>query len=473
MKIINSAYQFNFADGIFAPYDRVLVAVSGGADSVALLRLLIELRDELQLHLEVAHLQHGIRGEEAREDARFVAGLADQFGLTFHFKEVSVPEIRAAAGKGNLEALARHERYRFFAEVAHARGLQKVAIAHTLDDQAETVLMRFLRGSGLKGIGGMAPLQVMNSIGSDSLPSFAVIRPLLQVTKAEILNYLAVKHQAYRTDRTNQDTALLRNWVRLELLAKIRERVDGRLAERLGQQAELMRDEDVVLGELARHRLGEISTADGLSRVALLAEPIAMRRRLLRLWIETARGNLRGMDFVQIDDLLRLINDGPPQGRLAIRGGWELLREYETLKLIRRSVRIERKCYSYNFTLGSSLQIPEAGGELQGELVKPPIAELPGNLSEAVFDAVCLTGPLTVRNFRHGDYFHPLGMTGRKKIKDLFIDNKVALSVRARLPLLILGQEVIWVPGYGRSTIARVSADTKSILRLKLVTLGT
>jgi tRNA(Ile)-lysidine synthase len=178
------------------------------------------------------------------------------------------------------------------------------------------------------------------------------------------------------------------------------------------------------------------------------------------------------MDFVHIDDLLRLINDGPPQCRLAIPGGWELVREYETLKLVRRSGRIERNCYSYDFKLGSTLQIPEAGCELQGELVKPPVAELPANLSEAVFDAACLTEPLTVRNFRHGDCFQPLGMTGHKKIKDLFIDNKVALSLRANLPLLVLGQEIIWVPGYGRSTVARVSADTKLILRLKLVTLG-
>jgi len=459
--------------GLLVPGDRILVAVSGGPDSVALLRLLVELRDEFQLHLEVAHLQHGIRGEEAREDARFVAALADQLGLPFHLKEVSVPAIRAAAGKGNLEALARQERYRFFAEVARARGLHKVATAHTLDDQAETVLMRFLRGSGMKGLGGMAPLQRMESIGSGSLSGLTVIRPLLQVSKAEILNYLAEKHQACRLDRTNRDTALQRNWIRLDLLPKIRERVDGRLSERLGQQAELMRDDEKLLAELSRRKLEEISTANGLRRDALLAEPIAMQRRLLRLWIEAARGNLRGLDFVHIDELLRLIKDGAPQGRLAIPGGWELAREYDVLKLVRRLARIERECYSYDFTVGSTLRILEASRELRSEVVKPPLAELPADLSAAVFDSAYLTGPLTVRNFRHGDYFQPLGMTGHKKIKDLFIDNKVALAVRAKLPLLVLGQEILWVPGYGRSAIARVSADTKSILRLKLVTLGT
>ncbi|MBM2802332.1 MAG: tRNA(Ile)-lysidine synthase [Deltaproteobacteria bacterium] len=464
--------NYSQTQGLILSGDRILVAVSGGPDSVALLRLLVELRDEFQLDLEVAHLQHGMRGEEAREDARFVTALADTLGLPFHLKEVSVPEIRSAAGKGNLEALARQERYRFFAEVARARGLDKVATAHTLDDQAETVLMRFLRGSGMKGLGGMAPLQVMDSTGG--LPSkLTVVRPLLETSKVEIVNYLTEKHQTFRLDRTNWDSALLRNWIRLELLPKMRERVDSRLSERLGQQAELMRDDDALLAELARRKLEEISTANGLNRNALLAEPIALQRRLLRLWIETARGNLRGMDFVHIDELLRLITDGPPQGRLAIPGGWELAREYDLLRLVCRLVWVERECYSYELTVGSTRQIPEAGRELRSELIKPPLAELPADLSVAVFDAACLTGPLTVRNFRRGDYFQPLGMTGHKKIKDLFIDNKVALSVRAKLPLLVLGQEVIWVPGYGRSAIAQVSADTKAILRLKLVTLGT
>ncbi len=459
--------------GLCYPGDRLLVAVSGGPDSVALLRLLFDLSQELDLHLEVAHLQHGIRGEETREDARFVAALADMLGSPFHLKEVSVPEIRTVAGKGNLEALARDERYRFFAELVRARGLKKVATAHTLDDQAETVLMRFLRGSGMKGLGGMAPFKRMEPMGSDSSSGLTVIRPLLQVSKAEILNYLTEKHQAYRLDRTNRDTALLRNWIRLELLPKIRERVDSRLSERVGQQAELMRDEDALLAELAGRKLAQISNAKGLSRGALLAAPIAMQRRLLRLWIEAARGNLRGLDFVHIDELLRLIKDGAPQGRLAIPNGWELVREYDLVKLVRRLVRIERKCYSYEFTVGLTLEIPEAGGELRGEVVKPPLAALPANLSEAVFDMACLTGPLIVRNFRNGDYLQPLGMSGHKKIKDLFIEQKLPLARRANQPLLVLGQEILWVPGYGRSERAKVTLATATILRLKLVSQNT
>jgi len=204
----------------------------------------------------------------------------------------------------------------------------------------------------------------------------------------------------------------------------------------------------------------------------LLAEPIAMQRRLLRLWIEAARGNLRGLDFVHIDELLRLIKDGAPHGRLAIPGGWELAREYDRIKLIRRQPRVKRHCYAYDFAAGSTLTIAEAGWEIRSEFIQPPLAHFPSDPSEAVFDAACLTGPLIVRNLRNGDYLQPLGMSGHKKVKNLFIDQKLPLALRATLPLLVLGQEILWVPGYARSERAKVTAGTASILRLKLVALS-
>ena len=153
---------------MITPGGDLLVAVSGGPDSVALLHLLYDLREELELRLEVAHLQHGIRGAEAQEDARFVAELAEKLGLPFHLKEVNLRQIKSAAGKGNLEALARAERYRFFADVARERNLGKIATAHTQDDQAETVLMWLLRGSGMKGLGGMPPTHQLDGTNIDS-----------------------------------------------------------------------------------------------------------------------------------------------------------------------------------------------------------------------------------------------------------------------------------------------------------------
>jgi tRNA(Ile)-lysidine synthase len=456
---------------LLASGDRVLVAVSGGADSVTLLHLLYELRRELKLGLEVAHLQHGIRGPEAQEDARFVAELAAKLELPFHLKEVNVLEIKSAAGKGNIEALAREERYRFFAAVAGERKLGKIATAHTQDDQAETVLMWLLRGSGLKGLGGMSPANrlIGTNIEPDSRP--VVIRPLLDVSRAEIEEYLNEKRLAFRIDRSNQDPSFLRNWIRLELIPRLKEKMDRNLSWRLAQQARLIREEDELLDGLAKAALGEARNAEGMDRGSLFKHGRAMQRRLLRLWIEEARGHLRGLDFQHVEALLDLIKAGPPQSRLAIPGGWELIREYEQLRLEKwsRSLKQQCACYSYELRVGENLHIREAGLRIVSRELLPPFPGPPADRMDAFFDSAGFAGKLTMRNFRPGDRFQPLGMRGHKKVKDFFIEKKIPLSVRTSLPLLVLGDEVIWIPGYARSEVGKVTAQTEVILNLRAV----
>ncbi len=456
---------------MIAPGDGLLVAVSGGPDSVALLHLLYDLREELELRLEVAHLQHGIRGVEAQEDAKFVAELAAKLRLPLHLKEIDLPRIRSAAGKGNLEGLARAERYRFFATVARERKLGKIATAHTQDDQTETVLMWLLRGSGLKGLGGMPSVHVLDGTNIEPASRLLVVRPLLNVSRAEIEEYLKEKDLTFRLDRSNQDLSFLRNWIRLKLIPQLKEKIDGNLLARLAQQAELIRQEDDLMDDLARGALDEMRTAEGINRGSLLSHSKAMQRRLVRLWIAATRGHLRGLDFQHVESLLDLIADGPPQGRLSIPGGWQLVKEYENLKLDKQSRKMGQQCpcYSYNLRFGEDLLIHEAGLTIQSLEISPSLARLPDNFMEAVFDIASLTPDLTLRNFRRGDRFQPLGMAGHKKVKELFIEKKVPLAVRASLPLLVLGDEVIWIPGYGRSEYGRVTRVTKAILHLKAV----
>lgn len=442
--------------------EAVLVAVSGGPDSVALLHILNGLREELGFHLEVAHLHHGIRGEEAKEDARFVAAMAERLGIHFHLKKVNLPQLRLAAGKGNLEQLARGERHRFFIEVARERNINKVATAHTLDDQAETVLMWVLRGCGMTGLGGMSPIRPMEGTNDDVL----LIRPLLGVSKDEVLEFLRDRRIDYRVDRTNQDTKLLRNWIRQRWLPQLKERVDAQLPSRLAQEAELIRDEDAFLESLARRELERIRGPRGMDRGLFLQLNRAMQRRVLRLWIEETRGHLRGIDLAHIDELLKLIEGRTPQSRLAIPGGWELLREYETLRLEKRSRSRKRLCYSYEIQIGRELEIPEASMTIRSEYIAPPLRSLPQDFAEAVFDATALPTTLVIRNFRRGDRFTPLGMKGHKKVKDLFIEKKVPRSVRETLPLLSADREILWITGYGRSEIGKIHPQTSSILRL-------
>ena len=458
---------------LFSPGDRVLVAVSGGPDSLALLHVLHELREEWGLHLEVAHLQHGIRGEEAKQDARYVAALAVKLGLAFHLQEIDLPELRSRAGKGNLEALARAQRYQFFAQIAQRQGLNLIATAHTQDDQAETILMWLLRGAGRTGLGGINPLQALHSSGDEWPRGCAIVRPFLKISKAEILEFLRQRQIDYRVDATNSDTKLLRNWIRLELLPQLRERIDGRVAKRLAGQAAMLRDEQSVLDRIAQSELEKCRRGDGLDSTILLRQPVALQRLMLRRWIEEVRGNLRGIDFAHVEALCCLAATGPAQGRLAIPGGWELRREYDLLRLVKGTRQRQSICYFYGMTLCAPLSIPEAGVSILSERLPSPVEMEPFSSLEAIFDADELPEPLTVRNFRNGDRFAPLGMDGHKKVKDLFIDRKVALSERVKLPILVGAEQILWIPGHGRSRIAMATPASRTLIRIKVVPLGT
>jgi tRNA(Ile)-lysidine synthase len=448
--------------GLLTAGDRVLLGVSGGPDSVALLHSLVALREELEFDIEMAHVIHGIRGEEARRDAEFVAALAGRLGLGFHLHEVDLPRLKMERGKGNIEALGREERYRFFAAVAERSGCGKVATAHTRDDQVETVLMWLLRGGGRRGLGGMPPRRPLGAGAGIRL-----IRPLIECSKAEVLNFLGGHWIEYRTDSTNWDSLPLRNWIRLQLLPQLREKIDSRLDERLAHLSDIFREEDRILDGLASEILKTSDRSGGMPREALLRIEKGMQRRVMRLWIQEVTGGLRGLNFDQVEDCLKLALNGRSQGRVSLGRGWEMVREYESLGLRKSSVKQSGQlCYTYHLPVGGELVVPEAGVRIRSSLHTEWSRTCVEH--EAVFDLRCLSATLTVRNFRAGDRFRPLGMTGRKKVKDLFIDKKAPSAVRTALPFLLSGEEILWIPGYGRSEVAKVSPDTKEILKVEL-----
>lgn len=449
--------------------DGVLVAVSGGPDSIALLHLLVELREERSLRLEVAHLHHGIRGEEARRDALFVADLAKTLELPFHLKEINLAEVKSEKGKGNLEAMAREERYHFFGALAEERGISKVATGHTQDDQAETVLMWLLRGTGRRGLGGMSPVRPLNTKGDSCSEGPLVIRPLIDVSREEICRYLEKKSLEYRTDWTNEETKLLRNWIRLHLLPELKQNIDPMLPARLVHLAEVLRDEERFLQHNAREELRKVQDGKDLSRAVFLQRDKGLQRRLLRLWIERVLGDLRRFDFQHIEDALRLIAQGRPQGRLSLPRGWELVRDYEILRLEKRKPKVKPVCYCYPLAYDSELDIIEAAVKIRTQRLSSAPAVWPTDATEAFFDLSSLPRELTVRNFRRGDRFQPLGMKGHKKVKDLFIEKRLSLSVRSRLPLILAAEEILWIPGYARSDLAKILPETKEILRVKVL----
>ena len=453
---------------MLSPGKRILAAVSGGADSVAMLYLLYGLREELELTIEVAHLQHGVRGEEAIEDARFVACLAEQLGLIFHLKEIDLPQLKIASPGSSLEEIGRLERYRFFGETAHRRQLEAVATAHTADDQAETVVMRLFRGAGRTGLGGMTAVRqfdLPNSVSANVL----LIRPLLDASRKQVTEFLDQRKLNYRTDSSNADLFYLRNWIRLTLMPQVSQKFGAELPARLCAQAEVLHDEEAYLGDLTRQQFEKVSDGKDLNRGAFLNINKALQRRLIRLWIERRRGHLRAIDCDHVEAALSLIAAGPPQGRLAFPGGWQLSREYETITFERDRPSFKSRCYSYEFRAGMTLNIVEAGVTIDSELLDLAPGKLPDTFMEAAFDAALLKGNLLVRNFRSGDRFRPLGMSGHKKVKDLYIANKLPLHKRAVLPLLVMDGEILWVPGYGRSDFAKIGSATRISLYLRAI----
>ena len=453
---------------MFSFGEKVLVAVSGGPDSVALLHLLYGLKDELGLRLEVAHLQHGMRGEEGREDGLFVAKIAEQLALSFHVRDVDLPGMKSQKGRGNLEAMGREERYRFFASLAEERNIQKVATAHTRDDQVETLFMWLLRGSGRRGLGGMPPVRRLISVKNASFKGAVLVRPLIEISREEIIYFLAREGLEYRTDKTNLDQAPLRNWIRLRLLPQVREKFDSGLDGRLAHLAEILREEEEILERMTRDSLEHALQGGNLVRESLLQLDKALQRRLLRLWFETTLGEIRGFGFHHVEKALHFIAQGAPQGRLSVVRGWELVKQYGTVYLEKKRNKQRPVYYSYTLPREGELVIPEAGMKIQSGLVPFSSGICPRDNCEAIFDVAVLPEKLTVRNFRRGDRFHPLGMKGHKKLKDLFIEKKAPLEVRSTLPLFLAGEEILWIPRYGRSEVAKVGPETREVLRIRL-----
>ncbi len=488
-------------EDILAPGDAVLVGVSGGPDSVALLHVLTELAPALALSLEVAHVEHGIRGAESRQDAVFVRRMAEGLSLPFHLTHLDLPgaeypeadnpgaadapearagdrEARAGQGRaGNLEARARAQRYRFFARVAAERRLGKVAVGHNRGDQVETMLMWLLRGCGPEGLAGMPAARPLDRDAAGARGPW-LIRPLLEVPRNEILAYLARRKLAYREDPTNRDPRFLRNWIRGSLLPELRARAGGGLEDRLARLGGLLRSDNVLLERWVANAYPRVSREDVLDRAAFLGIEPELRPRLVRFWLGRVLGTLRRTGHAHVEAVLNLIAGTRPHARVSLPGGWTVVREYEWVRLVSRVAdtrlvkRREREDVSHPLSLEGELLLPQAGVKVT--TWRSDSVELPESPFEAAFDLRVverIPGTLRVRNFRPGDRFRPLGMVGRKKLKDLFIEKKLPRSHRRTLPLLLAGEEIVWIPGCARGDFARLEPDSRAAWRIKVLPL--
>lgn len=439
------------ATGIIPAGSRGLVAVSGGADSVALLHLLHGVAADRGLELRAAHLDHALR-TDSPEDAAHVRDLCAALGVALVTARIDVAAMARVAG-GGVEEAARDARRNFLRETAQAQGCAWIALAHQRDDQAETFLLRLLRGAGTTGLAGMRPVEG------------AFVRPLLPFSRAELVGWLAGQGIAWREDASNQDLAFTRNRVRHELLPLLESynpTIRARLNELCRQLAE---DEEDWSARVALELARTAERVAGECRLpcAVLAEASpAMAGRLVRAALKGVRGDLRRLDAGHIRAVLALASGSRPQGELHLPGTW-VGRRYESLWLRRKAPgTVPQEPFAI---AGPGLYPLNCGRFLQVAVV----AESRGVDSHSVeFDAAKVPFPLLVRAPRTGDRLQPQGLAGTKKLQDLFVDLKLTREERAAAVLVLAGDEVLWVAGVRRCEGLRPTSSGP-VLRLEFL----
>jgi tRNA(Ile)-lysidine synthase len=443
--------------------ERLLIALSGGPDSVCLLRILKILQEELRLDLQAQYIDHGLRPGEAGLEIDFCKNLCAKFNLPFLTKKVDV-KCYAREKKLNIQEAARELRYRAFEETARDFNAEKIALGHTADDQAETVLMRLLRGTGPAGLSGIPPVRGK------------FIRPLIEVQRKEVEQYLGEEKIDFIIDSSNLKKDYLRNEIRLSLMPRIKE-INPNIADTLLRTASIFREEERYFEILVAKTLMKVVSRKKNSHIELFLSPLeamekVILRRTLRRAIDETKG-LRGISFIHIEDIIELVKKGKPGDRLYLPHGIRAIKTYSTLTLTSESpVRLN----SYTLNVPGEIILKETGVLIHASLGETQDFEEPSQSvredadfkTSATFDAERLIFPLIIRSREKGDFFYPLGFGKKKKLQDFFVDEKVPRDERDAIPLIVSGDDIVWVVGYRGDDRFKVTDETKRVLKLEV-----
>ena len=459
-RFLQRTHRFILQHDMIRSGEAIVVGFSGGVDSLALLVALYELRHPLDCQLHIAHLNHQLRGDST-SDAELVKQYANLLKLPFTIKKIDIPALIKQRNQ-SIEALARKERYEFFETVSKKIGATKVALGHQRNDQAETVLMNLLRGAALTGLRGILPIR-----------DGKFIRPLLDFSRTEIEEFVAEQGLQPCEDSTNWDRNFLRNRIRLDLLPLLKRDYNRNIQNTLAQNAELLRAESDYLEDIARKALdaclAEPATHDVviLNRLMFLRHHPALRRRILRLAIGQIQGDMKELAFNHSEFMLQLSEGKSPNRQLNLPNNLEFLRAYNQLIIQRPTSKIGE--FEYTVSVPGDNNFPALNTVMVATIVEAPSRKtsyvLDGKF-QAVFDVDQIQMPLKIRSRRAGDRFQPFGMKGTKKVKDFFIDAKVPQRIRESMPILVTGDEILWVVGHRTSEKCKVSNKTRRFLHL-------
>lgn len=423
---------------MLAPGTRVIAAVSGGPDSVCMLHVLRDLGFTLA---GVAHFNHKLRGEDSEADEQFVALLAAEIGLPFYRAEASLVS-------GNLEQSLRRARRTFFLSLLRDGLADRVALGHTLDDQAETVLFRFLRGSGLAGLAGILPVTAEG-----------LIRPLLDIRRAEVEEFLRTRGIAWREDASNRDPRFARNRIRHALLPRLAREWNPRIVESLAQLADLAHEEERWwAAEVAGHATVGSDASVELDAALLTGMPRALARRVVRHAMRLTRGGLQGIEFRHVERVLDLAARPQGDGRLTLPG-LTVERSFAWVRFVKSAgpVRVEPRLVKVPGVYPS----PDGNSLIQIDVVEGS----PGSGACDRLRVGCAAEPLELRGWRPGDRYKPAGRDREHKIRDLFQETRVPSWKRPFWPILTGKGEILWAKGFGIA--AELAAESGPGLRIR------
>ena len=442
---------------MFDPPDMIVVAVSGGPDSVCLLDLLFRLRKVLGVRLCVAHLNHELRGGASDGDARFVSRLAGKMDLPFHSGRCDAETLAKAEGR-SVEDASRQARLRFLEEVRTRVGAARVALGHTRGDQAETVLLRLLRGSGRGGLGAMRPVR-----------DGVWVRPLLEVSREEVLSYLNLRQLRFRRDASNRDTRFTRNRIRLDLIPRLRSDYNPEIEGILARTALLLGEEEAWLEEVVQRAFSRAKRHAAPGKIVLdikrvLGYHIILQRRIIRKALFDLGSPGDGLAFEAVERVVNALN----RTSFGIRSSEQIgiFRTSDALIFSRPLSPFEIPVRIPGRTLIPPLGITLFARIHSASGIRAFIRS--ASSDEAYLDLSSVEPGVILRNQRREDRVSPLGMRGTKRVNDLLADAKVHRSLRDSVPILASGGNIIWVVGHRLSHAARVTARTQRVVHFRV-----
>lgn len=487
MSALNSTFNNRFIKSVsktivryrmLQPRDSVLLGVSGGPDSIALVNTLIHLSIRFPLNIGIAHLNHCLRGENSDNDEKFVSQVSQKLNIPFFTARKDVKKFQKQ-NKLSLEEAARRVRYDFFETTAKDQGYNKIALGHHADDNAELVLMYLLRGSGPLGLSGIRPVR-----------EDKYIRPLIHQNREEIMEYLKQNSLAYVTDMTNTDTKFLRNRIRHELIPALKKSYNPNISNTLNRLSSIIRDEEEWINETILPAYLNCVLNEKKDRVKLCIPeldkiPVPVKRRIIRKALENVKGNLRRITFSHIEDILKLLHtnkeadlkiralDLPDRIRIKkIRETLIISKEKTDLRMLHFNTDLHNpKPYNYLIQEPGTMHIKEAGKILKLSVLEPPFTKdiIYKAQNHAFFDMDIVNFPITARNFKPGDRFRPMGISGTQKLKKFFINNKVPVNERNSCPILTCRDKIIWVSGYRIDDSVKITESTRKVLKAELL----